>query len=247
MGGRGTHSAGGGKLFDNGEGGAAQGGKLLGSDGIPGPEETRQDVINMLDNAYFKGVNGTGSIDTAMAGAYAMQLQNLEKKFGAIKDSNVNIQGAEGADYIAAVAFNPNNPREMTLVINATDMGNIKTVLKNEFANGRAGWSMPTDGSVMSLARYTITHEYGHILHNQLYASAKDKGYNGSREKFVESAYREIQSIARSKYGATGNELSQYGKTNTREYFSEVFANSQLGKPNALGKAMNDWLKNQGF
>lgn len=31
------------------------------------------------------------------------------------------------------------------------------------------------------------------------------------------------------------------------EFFAEAFANSQLGKPNELGRAMNEWLRMRGF
>ena len=41
--------------------------------------------------------------------------------------------------------------------------------------------------------------------------------------------------------------LSRYGRTNDAEFFAEVFANSQLGEPNELGKAMNEWLKQKGL
>ena len=40
---------------------------------------------------------------------------------------------------------------------------------------------------------------------------------------------------------------SKYGLTNESELFAEAFANSQLGEPNVLGKAMNKWLERQGF
>lgn len=40
---------------------------------------------------------------------------------------------------------------------------------------------------------------------------------------------------------------SKYGLTNESELFAEAFANSQLGKPNVLGQAMNKWLERQGF
>lgn len=40
---------------------------------------------------------------------------------------------------------------------------------------------------------------------------------------------------------------SQYGLTNESELFAEAFANSQLGEPNVLGKAMTKWLERQGF
>jgi hypothetical protein len=41
--------------------------------------------------------------------------------------------------------------------------------------------------------------------------------------------------------------LSRYGRTNKAEFFAEVFANSQLGEPNELGKAMNIWLDKKGL
>lgn len=43
------------------------------------------------------------------------------------------------------------------------------------------------------------------------------------------------------------NNLSRYGKTNYAEFFAEVFANSQLGAPNELGKAMLVWLERKGL
>ena len=41
--------------------------------------------------------------------------------------------------------------------------------------------------------------------------------------------------------------LSRYGCTNDYEFFAEVFANSQCGKPNELGKAMILWLEREGY
>ena len=38
-----------------------------------------------------------------------------------------------------------------------------------------------------------------------------------------------------------------YGKKNKSEFLAEVFANSQLSKPNELGKAMNIWLNEKGL
>lgn len=31
------------------------------------------------------------------------------------------------------------------------------------------------------------------------------------------------------------------------EFFAECFANSQLGEPNVLGQAMNQWLESRGY
>lgn len=44
-----------------------------------------------------------------------------------------------------------------------------------------------------------------------------------------------------------GDNISRYGRTNYAEFFAEVFANSQLGAPNELGKAMLVWLERKGL
>lgn len=41
--------------------------------------------------------------------------------------------------------------------------------------------------------------------------------------------------------------ISSYGTQDYAEFFAEVFANSQLGKPNTLGKAMQIWLEREGL
>lgn len=41
--------------------------------------------------------------------------------------------------------------------------------------------------------------------------------------------------------------ISRYGKTSTYEFFAEVFANANCGKPNTLGKAMTEYLKRRGI
>ena len=41
--------------------------------------------------------------------------------------------------------------------------------------------------------------------------------------------------------------MSKYSGTNSEEFFAEVFANSQLGSPNKLGEAMNEWIARKGL
>lgn len=41
--------------------------------------------------------------------------------------------------------------------------------------------------------------------------------------------------------------LSQYGQTNAHEAFAEMYANAYCGKPNALGNAMLEFLKERGY
>lgn len=41
-------------------------------------------------------------------------------------------------------------------------------------------------------------------------------------------------------------QISRYGKENSYEFFAECFANANCGKPNTLGKAMDQYLKERG-
>ncbi|WP_373244323.1 hypothetical protein [Megamonas funiformis] len=61
--------------------------------------------------------------------------------------------------------------------------------------------------------------------------------------------FREIVNIANknNKNFKIKDNISGYGNSNFAEFFAEVFTNSQLGKPNELGKAMLEWLKMKGY
>ena len=77
------------------------------------------------------------------------------------------------------------------------------------------------------------------------------KWYINIRNKTLKNAKKEIVSIAKKnnpKFDITQN-ISDYGLSDKTqaEFFAEVFANSQLSKPNVLGLAMQEWLKQRGF
>lgn len=242
MGGRGSSSISVGKTGQIIDGG----GGSLDVDLTP---DSRKDIQTMfVGHTGFSEILGTDQMDTAVLGAYGIQLNNLERKYGAIGGSDKPKVGmVDGADFIAAVSYNPNNTAKQTLILNYSDMGNISKAVKQQRKAEKSGWAMPTDSSVKNMARYTVTHEYGHMLHNSLYAKAVASGYTGTRNQWLGSQVRSIKSNAQKKYGATSKSMSTYGKSNSAEFFAEAFANANLGNPNAMGKAMNDWLRKQGF
>lgn len=210
--------------------------------------DSRGDIQKLfVEQTGFSSIKGTDEMDTAVLGAYGNQLNALERRFGAIGASNTAVAMVDDASFIAAVSYNPADPSTQTLILNNKAMGSIGKSASTQRKGEAQGWHMPTDGSIKSVANYTVTHEYGHILHNQLYSKAVQNGYKGSRNQWIGSVARSIANNATSKYGGSQKSLSTYGATNAREFFAEAFANSQLGAPNAVGKAMNDWLKGQGF
>ena len=90
--------------------------------------------------------------------------------------------------------------------------------------------------------RYTIAHEYGHIIQNSLLK--KGKGASPSTMK------RDILSIASTQTGLSPSEIaklmSKYGRSSDEEFFAEAFTMFELGKnsnSNILGRAMKIYLK----
>ena len=122
---------------------------------------------------------------------------------------------------------------------------------------------------------YTITHEYGHLLEAKisrgrtdwdgLHEVARKRAGAGAPEHRVLSQFVNVRREEEKKQARNIREeiidiakknnkdfdlkksLSRYGHTNDYEFFAEVFANSQCGKPNELGKAMQEWLAKEGY
>ena len=107
-----------------------------------------------------------------------------------------------------------------------------KTVQKNV----RAKFYMPAEDSL----KYPLSHEMGHVVHAYVWQSQKTTPGKIARDimKIAQrnTGTRTLQ-MAAEKY------LSKYGRKNYHEMFAEAFANMRCGKPNALGKAMAEYLK----
>ena len=75
------------------------------------------------------------------------------------------------------------------------------------------------------------------------------KWYTDISKEVQDECFNEIVAIAKQnnpEFRLVDN-ISQYGRKDKCEFFAEVFANSQLGDPNELGKAMNIWLEQKGL
>lgn len=250
MGGRGSYSYGSGATDTKG------GKKLIISGGGSGAQPMpNENGSNDLQNKYgligFQKIYGGDEVQNAVLGSYADQLARLEKRFGAINGSvkpSVIVTNERGTGEIAAVGFNPLNPADQTLYLNAAYLGRISSATATTKASTASGWSAQNAGDLRANAYYSVTHEYGHMLHNQMYAKAKAAGFSGSREQFVAKCNAEVEKIARERYGVKRRtEVSKYGTSNGREKFAETFASSQLGGRTGMAKAMRYWLKQQGY
>lgn len=203
--------------------------------------DSRDDVIDMaLYTGFVEGSFGTDVIGTQSMSTYMLQLQKLEKEYGAIHAIPTKVYAATGNFSAAAGSAGNGNA---ILLLNPRYMSNAAVLAKNKRKAEASFQSMPTNGRLTSYAGYTVTHEYGHLVQNALYERAISRGVSISEDAFSARARREIVSIAMKRYSSSGIAMSNYGRSNSYEFFAEAFANAHLGAPNAIGLAMRDYLR----
>lgn len=110
---------------------------------------------------------------------------------------------------------------------------NLMRIMRNGIKNGHF---MPAS----RLRRYVFSHEFGHNIENYLI----------KRDRLKPDKVRdEILNIAVSKYNMTRKQAeskqSKYATQSSREFFAECFANTMSGKRNALGNAMELYLRSK--
>lgn len=229
MGGRGSYSVSGGKILIGHN--FSGGNDILSLGGNP---DQRQDVRQMFQESGFSDVEGLSGTTTAVLGAYGIALNNLEQQYGAMSIlGEFPVLGANTTDTIAAVRYGKDG-KANGLILSRNLMGNISRLVAKQREMEASGYKMPTDGSLMTAARYTITHEYGHIMHNAI------SQRTGKSETQI---FHEIKRLAETKYGASTDDVSRYGRTNSHEFFAEAFANANSGNPNPVGLAMREYLR----
>lgn len=203
----------------------------------------------------------------------ANQLNVLESKFGVIHDNTTTICAKNRPNANAYTGARYIDCSHQTLSLCPSNYANRSVLIEDKKRNVLNGWSMPCDLTDEELAIYTVTHEYGHMLEYKLVQEAYVKaGWSSAnpsafvnhkgrspktffkwyiqKENEVEAeCKREIMEIAKGidKDFDEVTEISQYGRANDAEFFAEAFANSQLSKPNTIGKAMNIWLERKGL
>lgn len=209
-------------------------------------------------SAKFLKLNDELLIDNVNA------LTKLEEKFGALKKTSVNLDCTHTTRSTGSVSTVDVDGAIQVFKLSSHYFGKTK----QDYVNYRKsaierGWSSAVSPENYSI--YTTVHEYGHIIENNVIGSAfKKLPFERRRELDLDGLkadtwhkseaariQREILDIAKEKSGnkdlMSYDYISDYGKTNCKEFFAEAFANSQLGEPNIIGEAMNIWLERNGI
>ena len=220
--------------------------------------------FNLVEDSFVRNVDERLAIDCTK------QLHNLEQTFGAVKKSTgsiCSVSGGKATDaYVGAKVTDPTN---QNLSLCPIAFNSYKSNVTETLSQIESGYIMPALKENASI--YTVTHEYGHMVQNTVIKKAmEDYGleklkasidYSKKTEKARLKQYKKIWADTEKRCCAEildiakeanvnfklGDNISRYGRTNYAEFFAEVFANSQLGAPNELGKAMLVWLERKGL
>lgn len=217
-------------------------------DDIPGlvTQESRNEIREQYQQLGFANVWNTDKIDAEIMNENLSRLKELEAKYGAIKASENPVLNGVQTNAFAYVASIPSNRKSQSLNFSLND-GHTSA---NELAGrvivaSKIGNFMPYGKSRKEAVAYTVTHEYGHMVQNIMYSNYKG---NMSFNSYSNSIARGIIANARRKYGMSGIEqVSRYGLRSPQEFFAEAFANAHSSTPNAVGLAMRDFLRKQGY
>lgn len=228
----------------------------------------------LLEKIGFKNIEPSfEQVEDSLKIKATKQLETLENKFGAIGENNVSLISENSGSAMAYVTNRITDYSQMSLSLCPRYFRDEMILNKTNLEGIKNNFFMPVKLADDEMHIYTITHEYGHIVQNNLVKKAMEakgwtlenakefvnyeaktrKGmlswYNRISNKVQKDCYNEIINIAKADNAEFDilSETSKYARTNHAEFFAEIFANSQLGKPNKLGLAMQKWLAQKGI
>lgn len=174
------------------------------------------------------------------------QLIALENRFQIIHNLEssaiTSVNNTDVKDALGYVDLIGENPKALKLHLCDNGFNNKNKAISVIKANVLKGSFMPCKESNYDV--YTVTHEYGHMIQNSIVANEFNPTSTDDYYKVYALHRAELMSIAKSidSNADIDSLISIYGFDDDGDFFSECFANSQLGEPNLLGEAMKIWL-----
>ena len=236
--------------------------------------QTRQEAYASLENDIgFARVEASfDRISDEMAVEITNELNVLESRFKAVSRATTpSISGGARGNTEAYVSYMTTNPYMQDLCLNPAKLGDKETITAAIKGQMSRNYCMAVAEGKEHLQ--SVTHEYGHMLQDIMIGdemtrrgwtpddrykfmdyskktrAAQLKWYNQVSKEVEDQCFKEIVEIAKKNNPdfSLSATISTYGASNKSEFFAEVFANSQLGAPNELGIAMEEWLKQKGY
>ena len=228
---------------------------------------TKNNMFRTSQNVVYN-TKSLGELDKKLVETNTAQLDSLLKKYPKVgkfvKDRGLAFGGQK--TNAIAVTSHSYDMKRLGIHLSSGYYKNHKTYTKTIKNGISSGNFMPCSDS--NIDKYALNHEFGHLLENYLineYNISNPNKFNVYKAKLhratsdyeARKLLKEYESgisdkIAQDIYDIAlknnkdfdlNANLSNYGKTNSKEFFAECFANMISGKPNELGKAMEQYLK----
>lgn len=229
--------------------------------------DTKNEMFKTSQNVIYN-TNSLKKLDSKLVDANTKQLSSLLNKYPKvakfIKDNGLMFGGK--ITNAIAVTSHSYDMKRLGIHLSNNYYNNYNNYTKTIKDGQKTGQFMPCSDKYVDT--YALNHEFGHLVENHLineyninnsaeYSNFKTKIRTSTTQYQVQKAFKEYEGkicdkISQDIYGIAlknnpnfdlNKNLSLYGKTKSQEFFAECFANMVSGKPNELGKAMEEYLK----
>lgn len=207
-------------------------------------------------------------LDKVLVEKNTKQLSNLLKKYpkvgNFVKDKSLTF-GGQTTNAIA-VTSHSYDMKYLGIHLSNNYYNNYNNYAKTIKDGQKTGYFMPCSDKYFDT--YALNHEFGHLVENYLineyninnpveYSNFKTKIRTSTTQYQVQKTFEDYEGkicdkISQDIYDIAlknnpnfdlNKNLSLYGRTKSQEFFAECFANMVSGKPNELGKAIEEYLK----
>lgn len=229
--------------------------------------DTKNEMFKTSQNVIYN-TNSLKKLDSKLVDANTKQLSSLLNKYPKVakfvKDNGLMFGGK--ITNAIAVTSHSYDMKRLGIHLSNSYYNNYNNYTKTIKDGQKTGQFMPCSDKYVDT--YALNHEFGHLVENHLineyninnpveYSNFKTKIRTSTTQYQVQKAFKEYEGkicdkISQDIYGIAlknnpnfdlNKNLSLYGKTKSQEFFAECFANMVSGKPNELGKAMEEYLK----
>lgn len=228
---------------------------------------TKNEMFKTSQNVIYN-TNSLKKLDSKLVDANTKQLSSLLNKYPKVAkfvNDNGLMFGGKITNAIAVTSHSYDMKR-LSIHLSNNYYNNYNNYTKTIKDGQKTGQFMPCSDKYVDT--YALNHEFGHLVENHLineyninnpaeYSNFKTKIRTSTTQYQVQKAFKDYEGkicdkISQDIYDIAlknnpnfdlNKNLSLYGKTKSQEFFAECFANMVSGKPNELGKAMEEYLK----
>ena len=223
--------------------------------------EYHNEMFDKLKKYKISVRQSTDDIDDKIFERQEKTVLSIAKKYNKILSYTTELQDIQlGAEMMndkkAPIAYClpalKNGRIIQRVVINKKYLQDYDTLINTVNYGIKRGWFVPINQKFNN-RDYILTHEFGHAIENSLYEQYMKKNnlyfennldYNRLRENLAIRIKNEVINICKNKYKNDNINLSNYSKTNEREWFAETFTNLELAEePAPIALALGDYLK----